>query len=375
MTEDRLITLAIHTYQYAVALKRILEDHGIEVKLDNIDIDSSNVNSGVRVRIKKSDLPLALKLTESGDGDSISKTVMKMTGVSGNLLIPVDFSPYSMLACRYGFQLAIRLDLHPVIMYAFTTPYFTGAMPFSQEFPDNYNADIPDVEAYLDVQKEAHRMMTAFKKKIGDAQAQGTLPSVKYSTVLNEGVPEDVILEYCRLTPPALVVMATRGKEKKEDELVGSVTAEVLDSCRVPLFVVPENCSYQSIESIRQIAYFCNLDQQDILSIDMLMRMFDYPDVDITLIPVNPRAKFEVKKKVDALCGYLSKNYPTAKFKTAVFKDNSFREEFEDFEKRSKLEMIIVPNKKKNVISRIFNPGIAHRLLFEKDMPLLALPV
>ncbi len=375
MGEDRFITLAIHTYERALALRTFLEAHAIAVRLENVDLGTSSVNSGVRVRIRKSDLPLALKLVESGDGESISRTVMKMTGVSGNLLIPVDFSQYSMLACRLAFQLARRLDLHPVLLHAFATPYFAGALPYSEDIPGDFSDNISSMEASADMRVEAEKMMRKFRVRVEDSIVKGDLPDVKFTSCVREGVPEDVILDYCRATPPALVVMATRGREKKEEELIGSVTAEVLDSCRVPVFTVPENCVFDSVESIVRLAYFCNLDQQDIISIDSLMRMFGYPDIRLTLIPVNPRAGSDIRKKVAALCDYLVSNYPTAKFNTAVFSEKNFRSEFERFEKDSALQMIIVPNKKKNVFSRLFNPGIAHKILFEKDMPLLALPV
>lgn len=177
------------------------------------------------------------------------------------------------------------------------------------------------------------------------------------------------------MTPPTLVVMATRDVEKKGEQLVGSVTAEVLDSCRVPVFTIPENFRFTSVDSLKRLVYFCNLDQHDILSMDILMRTFAYPEVDVTLIPVNDRAGGDVKEKVGRLCDYFNKSYPTARFTTEVFSSKTFREDFEKFEKNAGLQLMIVPNKKRNVFSRLFNPGIAHKMLFERDLPLLALPV
>ena len=39
-----------------------------------------------------------------------------------------------MMACRLGFALARRLNLHPVILYAYATPYFTGSLAFDDTF-------------------------------------------------------------------------------------------------------------------------------------------------------------------------------------------------------------------------------------------------
>ena len=40
-----------------------------------------------------------------------------------------------------------------------------------------------------------------------------------------------------------------------------------------------------------------------------------------------------------------------------------------------RIDLIIVPNKKSSAFSRFFRPTLAHRILFEKDIPLLVLPV
>ena len=80
-------------------------------------------------------------------------------------------------------------------------------------------------------------------------------------------------------------------KSRKEEDLVGSVTAEVMDSCRVPVFAFPENAELISLDAIKRVAYFCNLDQRDIISVDTLIgRLFEYPAIEMTVIPVNDRA-------------------------------------------------------------------------------------
>ena len=55
----RYITVAIHTFDRALALRSLLESEGIEVVLQNVNLTDPAVASGVRVRILESDLPLA----------------------------------------------------------------------------------------------------------------------------------------------------------------------------------------------------------------------------------------------------------------------------------------------------------------------------
>lgn len=378
MTGDRYITLAIHSRERADALRRILESHGIDVKFEDLVISGAGIASGIRVKINEHDLPLALKVTESSQCYVSEHEALKIEGTDGNILIPVDFSPNSLLACRVGFDLAKRLNLHPVIIHAFTPPYFIGGFAPDNAFDGEVSdapADIADMQAAVDMQKESEKQMRNLRKKIEESQKEGSMTDIKFSTLLRDGIPEEVIKEYCSQTPPVVVVMATRGKDKRDEALVGSVTAEVIDSCRVPVFVVPEVCKMTSVEMVKRLIYFCNLDRQDILSVDSLMRMFDYPEADVTLVPVSDRGVGDVKEKVDMLRDFFNKSYPAAHFTAEVFPMKTFREDFENYVTQSGAEMLIVPNKKRNIFQRLFNPGIAHKLLFERDMPMLALPV
>ena len=61
MSEDRLITVAIYTYEKAQIIKGILENEGIPVAIQNVNLIQPVVSSGVRIRIRENDLPLALK--------------------------------------------------------------------------------------------------------------------------------------------------------------------------------------------------------------------------------------------------------------------------------------------------------------------------
>ena len=111
------ITLVIHTPEHAQNLKNILEYHKIDVKIENFTSSQSPLVVAQRVKIRASSLPLALKIIESGDNYTSSLVEMKMAGMSGNLLIPVDFSPSSLNAIEIGFKLANRLGVHPIILH------------------------------------------------------------------------------------------------------------------------------------------------------------------------------------------------------------------------------------------------------------------
>ncbi len=71
-SQPRFITIAIHTYEKAHELKTILEHEGVAVVLQNVNLSTPAVSAGIRVRIKESDLPLALRVIENVEIFSIA---------------------------------------------------------------------------------------------------------------------------------------------------------------------------------------------------------------------------------------------------------------------------------------------------------------
>lgn len=325
----------------------------------------------VSVSVDRNDIPSSISLIQ----EFLASPSAAATAGGAPLLIPVDFSSYSDVACRVGFEFARRLNLSPVILHAYPPSYFLNSSPFNDDTSGIIDLDYvtDNVETEIGLKRSAQFHMNALSRKIKELQAKGDLPEMPFSTVLREGVPEESILDFVRLRQPRLVVMATRGLSKKKREMVGSVTAEVLDSCRCPMFTVPEEYHFPGVKEIQRIVMFCNLDRTDLLTIKAFNQLFDFPEVEIVLVPVNSRA--DTRQATASLLEYCTSNYPAIKFRSEVFDTSVFREATEKLVNDSKIQLLLVPNKKTNVFRRLFNPGIAHKILFERDIPMLVLPV
>ena len=371
---ENYLTLVVHTRKRAERLKEILESHDVDVALADMNLPDSPELEVVSVCIPAGNLPVALKLMESVENNSSAGIEMKMAGMSGTLLIPVDFSDSSILAVKVGFSLAYKIGIRPIILHTYLSPLFTPADqmdPAAGLAPDG-TAIIEDRDMF----KIESRQLEQFKSKVREMQEAGELPDLRFSTLLLEGVPEEVITDYCKEHLPMMVVMATRGVNRKEEDLVGSVTAEVLDSCRVPVFAVPENYKMPRVEDIRKLVMLCTLERHDISAVRALMQTFNYPTCEFWLVPVQEKTfSNNAGKKLSELRNFFTHNYPMSEFHRHPIEDKDFSEGLDKFIREHDIQLLIVPNRKTNVFSRIFRPSIAHKCLFRRDMPLLALPV
>ena len=163
--EDKLVTLAILTYAKAQILKNVLENEGIETYIHNVNQIQPVVSSGVRLRIKESDLPHALKITESSAWLSEEVVGEKMPQIekgSNKVLIPVDFSSYSLKACEFGFNFAKNIDAEVVLLHVYFTPIYATSLPYG----DVFNYQLSDEENVRNILQKVHSDLNALSDKV-----------------------------------------------------------------------------------------------------------------------------------------------------------------------------------------------------------------
>lgn len=132
--EEKLVTLAILTYSKAQILKNVLENEGIEAYIHNVNLIQPVISSGVRVRIKESDLPRALKIVEDSAwlSEEIGEEKPKKQR-SNKILVPVDFSDYSMKACEFGFNFAAEIHAEVALMHVYFSPVYMPSLQYATE--------------------------------------------------------------------------------------------------------------------------------------------------------------------------------------------------------------------------------------------------
>lgn len=376
--DDRLITLAIHTYDYALALKNQLEREGVKAVMQNVNLDRPEVSVGMRVRISVADLPLALRIIENSDIFTLKSENHEEPISAGRLshpiLVPVDFSQHSLKACGIAFQMAERLRSSVVLLNSFITP----TESVGRQLGDTLNFDTADSEMNIILARDAKTKMDRLAAELRQKIKLGQLPPVKFSSAIAEGIPEEVILETARQQFPELIVMGTRAADKKERELIGSVTAEVLDSSRFPILAIPELVDMDDVRNIAHVLLLCNLDQNDMIAVDALYRFFSHENLTLELVWIPTKKQIRNKHADMAqkmLEEYCRAHYPRFSFCTRVFNMPSMIDDFSAVEAEQHIDLIALPNKKKSMFSRLFNPSLAHRLLFHADIPMMVIPV
>lgn len=374
--DGKLVTLAILTYSKAQILKNVLENDGIETHIHNINQIQPVISSGVRVRIKEVDLPKALKIIESSAwlADSIvgEKLEDEDDDKTRRILIPVDFSEYSIKACIFGFNLAKHFDAEVVLLHVYFTPIYSSSLPYG----DVFNYQMGDEELLQGIMKKVHNDLDKLSDKIKSKIKNNELPAVKYSCILREGIPEDEIVNYAKDHKPLVIVMGTRGKNQKDIDLLGSVTAEVIDRCRTTVLAIPEDTPFNTFDSVKHIGFITNFEQRDLIAFDEYMNKWKSFDFKVTLIHLaEPKDMKDVWNsiKLAGVRDYLEKQYPGLDIKYDVVPSDDLLKNLDKYISDNQIDIIDIVSYKRNIFARLFNPGIARKMIFHTDTPLMVI--
>lgn len=377
---SKLVTIAIHTFEKAQILKSMLENAGIPVQLTNVNQLLPNVSAGVRVKINETDLVRALDIIEETDWgkDEIYQEVNYIDRyqnskkhTEGYVLIPVDFGPYTQKIINLGFYFAARRGLKVKVLHAYFSQFFSIA-PLAMGDIAGYQSG-----RELNIRREyekATKKMEQLKHEVEHSMNEGTLPKVEFETIMKDGIPEEVILRFARELPPAIIVMGTRGKSNHNEDLIGSVAAEVIDSARVPVLVVPEQVPIDDLMQAKHVSVATSFDRRDLVLFDRMMQL---------LAPLTPSFRiFNISRSDDeqlgdlelqAMTEYHKQHYPTSNISFTRLSDGDFNEALQEFVEKEHTDLIVVNTYRRNLFARFFNPAMARRMLFHAGTPLLVM--
>jgi nucleotide-binding universal stress UspA family protein len=365
--EENLVTIAIHTYERAIILKGILESKGIEVCLHNVNLIQPVVSAGVRVRIRETDLPAALEIIEHVDFECEDKAIEK--AVPRIILVPVDFSEYTLKAARLAFSIAKSLDANIVLLHTYYSPFYSGGMPISDAFAFDEHSE----EAMKSLMQKNEEEMNKLVKQLRIEMASGLLPDIQIVTKFREGVPEEQILMYAKKHKPLLLIMGTKGADSVSSDLLGSVTAEVIDRTPVPVFAFPDQTPFDRFEGIRTVGFMTRFDQRDMVVFDTMMQLLKSLKLKVYFIHFSENEDPWDEVQLAGVKEYFKRQYPDLETSYVLLGNGNVIENLNKFIEERNIDILTVASQKRNIFARLFNPGIAHKMVFHGNTPLLVI--
>ena len=362
----KLLTLAVLPFVKGQVLKTLLEKEGIECILLDVNLLEGTSSLAVRVQILEEDLERAFPVLEEYLGKPGDNPAPD-TEPDRQILVPVDFSGYSVKAAKVAFDIARQLDAKMVLFHAYPNP-IVYTVPFS----DVYVFDSGLTLHLETAEKNAQANMEIFLKKLVTHFGKETWNKVETEYIIKAGDACDDILSYAHKNRILLIVMGTQGKAGTEYDIIGSVTAEIITSARLPVLVIPPDTPDDIAQNFKKILYATNFDEKDFVAIEKLMRIIRPYKAGVYCLhvsrdsdPVWSIARLEGMKDI------LRKKYEGKTFECQLIVGDDILDEIDKYITANQIDVLALTTHKRSMFARIFNPSIARRMLFHTNIPLL----
>lgn len=366
--EDKLITIAVHNYSRAEILRTRLEAEGIQCYLKNINLIHSVVSGGVKVRVSSKDLDKALRIVEKVSEqfrDEYEQEIDQENSVQ-RILVPIDFSDYSVNACRYAIGLAEKLNAEIKLMHVYYNPV-VNSMPLTDTYYYQVNMD----EIIREIELRAKNNMEEFYRDLKEKIEKDDINGVKLDYTLLRGIASEEIITESEKYRPDVIIIGTRGQGERENDLIGSVTAKIIEDTKVPVLVIPEDSLYEGIATVN-IMYATNFDDSDYKALKKLIYILSPFEFRLHCVHIgNKDNHVWDKAKMASLKGKLFEQYPDYEIECSLIEEDDFLKGIQEFIRDKRIDIISLVTHKRTLISKLLNPSIARKVLFHTNIPFL----
>lgn len=360
------VTIATLSQEKAEKLSSKLKEEKIHCVLENAFSIRPTFGKAVRVKINKNDVEKAfrimIKLKEDSDNESLAEAAA-ISEVK-KILVPVDFSEYSLNACRYAADLAIKTDAELKLLHVYFLPEVDTVVTDGHTMP--FQKLKEEVEA--DAEQLLNELITTIKTEIESFEANEL--GLNYE-MLN-GLAHEEIIQLAEIYEPDIIIMGTRGNETDDTAFIGSVTEKVIEYVKMPVLAIPKLTHYKSFRDINRVLYATNFDESDFTAIKKLMKIIKPFDLKLDFIHVADKTLNQWDKlKFSGLKEYLSKVHGKSDIRCEIVYGMKVPTAYKAYIKTNGIGILALTQYKRNILNKLLEPGLTHEILMQSDIPLL----
>ncbi len=364
--EEKLVTIVVLPYSKAHILKMRLGAMNIECDLENLDVSEGTVSYAVKVRVMEKDVVHAMPVLDDLLGRKLAPFIPETDVKDRHILVPVDFSVDSEKACKMAYNIARHLGVKIVFLHCYINPLI-HSIPFS----DVYAYD-PTLLVKMEYAEEnANEKFQQFIKKMAKAIGKKKWQEITSELIIKSGYPDEDILAYAEKHNPLMIVMG-RGGNTEYAETVGSVAVDVIYNAKVPVLVVPEDSTTKELSEFTKVLYATDFDEKDFAVIDKLLTILKPFDVKLICAHVGqPAGNGWDLARMQGMRGILHEKYTEKAFECRLVEGDDILDSLQKIIDEEKIDILSLTTHKRNMISRLFNPSFARKMVFHTHTPLL----
>lgn len=368
---NNLITVATlgHIHE-ADRLKGWLNSAGIESFIldQGMGVDNAAFLEGkVELQVCENDAAKALEIIGSVDITDDEEPGLLDSEIQSikKILVPIDFSSYSLNAACYAAHVAQQKNATITLVHVYFNPVTN---PVSYDHFYSFPANI--AETLSEIVENASEMMEAFKGKVNSYLVGNEISVVKLESELIGGIAEEAIIDFAVSGKYDLMIVGVRGKDATENWF-GSFMTEIINKVRIPVLAIPADASYKN-SIFKRLMYATNFDKSDGIAIRKLIGIAKPLETHISVVHIddtrdNPFINYDLAHYKEKYVGDIEQT--EMDFDLIVNKSRA--RGIENYIVDKNIDVIAVTSHKRNILTSLFNPSLTKELIFRLKIPML----
>ena len=366
LNKERIITVGNFTWSRALLLQIQLQDSGIDCFM--VQRETMLPRGSVDIRVKENDVENAMRIIShsvADTGHSKENAFRKIQAIR-RIMVPVDFSDYSFVACRFALSLASKYKAEVKLVHV----YYNPSIDLSP-YADHYSYQLKLVENLREIEKSARENMLKLEHKLKIWCIKENLQHIHISAKLINGQSSDEIIEYSNKYRPALLIMGTRGLTRDNYKAFGRVVSKVIQDARVPVLALPGN-KVRSIADIKSMLFATDFDPSDYSALNRLIQILTPFGIQIHCLHISLVEKKPWESvKLEELKEHLEKEYEDVPVLFSNMISDNLVNGIETYMRENSIDALAVTTHKRSLPEKLFMPSISQKLYSETGKPLL----
>ncbi|MEX0648544.1 MAG: universal stress protein [Balneolaceae bacterium] len=269
------------------------------------------------------------------------------------ILVPVDFSPYSINAFKTALSLAEKTNSQITLLHVIHLPFHFFDKPHKNNF------DEARQKAYKKLEKLVHQV----------SSGNGAFSGIKINIYVLSGLASPSILQTIRKIDSDFLIMGRKGETEIKKLAVGSVAKDVVLHSKIPVMMVSESINYANLNHLLFTTAF---DARNLKSLNWAVDLASVFNANVTALHISENGEngYDQKNKNEFLT-LLKEN---KKFKNlqldSIKNDNTFDGIF-NYIQQQPPSMIALARYKKSSFSTLNYKKQVQKLLEDSQIPVV----
>lgn len=284
------------------------------------------------------------------------------------ILVLVDYSEYSISACRYALNIANKANASLAIFHAFHSPAYdllemTGNKSTQNRLWDEVTAKLLQVE---------EKNLEVFLKKVFEQKEWKGFLLSNIGKIIKPGLAKDEIQKYANEYEPNLVIMGIKGKDKRDNSILGNTTEIAIKKLKYPVLAVPHNYTFAPENTVEKMLFLTEYDESDFMSIKGLMDFARLMNLSIFCLHIGSKAGKWEKLKMSGLSNYFKSTYKDIQVDCDILTfEGNILQAIDSFINNNDISIISLTTRKRNLLEKIVKPRSTNPLPYQLNIPLL----